>query len=103
MPAMTEGGTDPPGVAYVYAPDRTTERPIAHLAGFRGVLQVDGFEASKVLAKRCDVQLAFCWRVAAGRNLRLILNWLRLFVAWKRLEVRVRRATVQCDCLPPDR
>jgi transposase len=24
------GGLDPPGVAYVYAPDRTAERPIAH-------------------------------------------------------------------------
>jgi transposase len=55
------GGPDPPGVAYVYAPDRTAERPIAHLAGFRGVLQVDGYEAYKVLAKRGEVQLALCW------------------------------------------
>src|ERR687898_2352471 len=55
------GGADPPGVAYVYAPDRTAERPITHLAGFRGVLQVDGYEACKVLAKRGEVQLAFCW------------------------------------------
>ena len=44
------GGADPPGVAYVYAPDRKAERPIAHLAGFRGVLQVDGYGAYKVLA-----------------------------------------------------
>jgi transposase len=29
------GGTDPPGVAYVYAPDRKAERPITHLAGFK--------------------------------------------------------------------
>ena len=36
------GGADPPAVAYVYAPDRKAERPKAHLAGFRGVLQVDG-------------------------------------------------------------
>ena len=28
------GGSDPPGVAYVYAADRKAERPIAHLAGF---------------------------------------------------------------------
>lgn len=41
------GGTDPPGVAYVYAPDRKAERPIAHLAGFRGVLQVDGYGGYK--------------------------------------------------------
>ena len=31
-------GTDPPAVAYVYAADRKAERPIAHLAGFTGVL-----------------------------------------------------------------
>ena len=37
------GGADPPGVAYVYAPDRKAERPIAHLAGFTGILQVDGY------------------------------------------------------------
>ncbi len=55
------GGTDPPGVAYVYAPDRTAERPATHLAGFQGVLQVDGYEADKVLARRGAVQLAFCW------------------------------------------
>ena len=55
------GGTDPPIVAYVYAPDRKAVRPIAHLAGFHGVLQVDGYAGYKVLAKRGDVQLAFCW------------------------------------------
>src|SRR5437762_779729 len=27
------GGADPPGVAYVYAPDRTAARPATHLAG----------------------------------------------------------------------
>jgi hypothetical protein len=37
------GGSDPPAVAYVYAPDRKASQPIAHLAGFKGVLQVDGY------------------------------------------------------------
>jgi transposase len=55
------GGTDPPGVAYVYAPDRKATQPIAHLTGFTGVLQVDGYAGYRVLAKRNDVQLAFCW------------------------------------------
>ena len=57
------GGTDPPGVAYVYAPDRKAERPIAHLAGFVGVLQVDGYRGYRALAdQRNDaVTLAFCW------------------------------------------
>ena len=55
------GGTDPPGAAYVYAPDRKAERPIAHLAGFKGVLQVDGYGGYRVLAELGDVELAFCW------------------------------------------
>ena len=55
------GGSDPPGVAYVYAPDRKAERPIAHLAGFKGILQVDGYGGYRVLAERGQVQLAFCW------------------------------------------
>src|SRR3984957_1933936 len=52
---------DPPGVAYVYAPDRKAERPITHLAGFKGILQVDGYSGYRALAERGDVQLAFCW------------------------------------------
>ena len=37
------------------------ERPIAHLEGFRGVLQVDGYAGYRALADRGDLQLAFCW------------------------------------------
>ena len=55
------GGSDPPAVAYVYAPDRKAERPIAHLAGFKGVLQVDGYAGYRALAEKGDVSLAFCW------------------------------------------
>ena len=69
------GGADPPGVAYLYAPDRKAEQPIRHLAGFAGVLQVDGYAGYKVLAERNAVSLAFCWshvrrrfyELAAGR------------------------------------
>jgi hypothetical protein len=55
------GGADPPGVAYVYAPDRKAERPIAHLAGFVGILQVDGYGGYRVLAEKNAITLAFCW------------------------------------------
>ena len=55
------GGMDPPAVAYVYAPDRTASQPIAHLAGFKGVLQVDGYAGYRALAGKGDVTLAFCW------------------------------------------
>ena len=54
-------GPEPPGVAYVYAPDRKHERPVVHLAGFKGTLQVDGYGAYTSLAERGDVVLAFCW------------------------------------------
>ena len=55
------GGADPPAVAYVYAPDRKAERPMMHLAGFKGVLQVDGYAGYRALAEKGDVRLAFCW------------------------------------------
>lgn len=44
-----------------YAPDRKADRPVAHLAGFKGILQVDGYAGYGKLAERGDVQLAFCW------------------------------------------
>ena len=62
------GGTDPPGLAYVYAPDRKAERPITHLAGFKGILQVDGYAGYRALAERGDVQFALCWRMCGGAS-----------------------------------
>jgi hypothetical protein len=48
---MGQGGD--PGVAYFYAPDRERpSRPITHLAGFAGVLQVDGYGGYRVLADK---------------------------------------------------
>ena len=55
------GGRDPPAVAFLYAPDRTAERPIEHLRGFKGVLQVDGYGGYRKLAETTEVRLAFCW------------------------------------------
>lgn len=56
------GGSDPPMVAYVYAPDRKSERPGAHLEDFAGILQVDGYGGYAALARRRNqVKLAFCW------------------------------------------
>src|SRR6202021_640858 len=46
------GGCDPPGAVYVYAPDRKSERPITHLEGFKGILQVDGYAGYRKLADR---------------------------------------------------
>lgn len=56
------GGSDPPMVVYVYAADRKAERPEAHLEGFAGILQVDGYGGYAALARRRgDVTLALCW------------------------------------------
>jgi hypothetical protein len=48
-------------VAYVYAPDRKSDRPVQHLKGFTGVLQVDGYAGYGAVATTGAVQLAFCW------------------------------------------
>ena len=55
------GGTDPPAIAHVYAPDRKAERPSEHLAGFTGVLQVDGYAGYNEIGRSNRVQLAYCW------------------------------------------
>ena len=59
------GGTDPPAAAYMYAPGRGAEHAVRHLAGYSGVLQVDGYIAYDALtdAKRAGgpLALAFCW------------------------------------------
>jgi transposase len=55
------GGADPPIAVYVYAQNRKAEQPLAHLAGFMGVVQVDGYAGYRALARRNSVQLAFCW------------------------------------------
>lgn len=34
---------------------------MVHLAGFSGVLQVDGYGGYRPLAEKGQVQLAFCW------------------------------------------
>jgi len=55
------GGVDPPIAVYVYAQNRKSDQPIAHLAGFCGVVQVDGYAGYRALAQKNSVQLAFCW------------------------------------------
>ncbi len=57
-------GCAPPAAAYVYAEDRKGIRPMAHLANFRGIVQVDGYTGfGQVVRERADasVKLAFCW------------------------------------------
>ena len=60
------GDTDPPAVVvYTYAPGRGAEHAITLLAGYRGIVQCDGYAAYKQVAHRDRagnaVILAFCW------------------------------------------
>jgi len=57
-------GESHPVAAYVYSEDHRVTHPAEHLASFKGVLQVDGYNGFKRLAgDRADtsVCLAFCW------------------------------------------
>ena len=54
-------GTAPPAVLYRYTPDRRGEHPRAHLAGFGGILQADGYAGFAGLYERGDVCEAACW------------------------------------------
>lgn len=60
------GGTDPPGVVFRYAPGRGGMHAQEMLAGFDGVLQVDGFTGYNRLQKAdrqggSPLRLAYCW------------------------------------------
>jgi transposase len=55
------GGPDPPAAVYFYSPDRRAEWPAAHLASFKGVLQVDGYAGFERLTTNGTVALAACW------------------------------------------
>ncbi len=59
------GGADPPAVVYRYAPGRGAEHALRHLAGFAGILQVDGYSGYKALTDPARpggaISLAYCW------------------------------------------
>src|SRR5215211_1437647 len=58
------GGTDPPAVAYSYAPGRGAVHALKLLEHYRGIVQCDGYAAYKTIADAAcgeAVTLAFCW------------------------------------------
>jgi transposase len=66
------GGADPPAVVFHYAPGRGAEHAKALLAGYRGILQCDGYGAYKALAAAGDgIALAFCWSHARRQFIEL--------------------------------
>src|ERR1700687_4506740 len=57
-------GADPPAVAFTYAPGRGAVHALKLLDGYRGIVQCDGYQAYKTVARdACDeaITLAFCW------------------------------------------
>jgi transposase len=58
------GGTDPPAVAYTYAPGRGAVHALKLLEHYRGIVQCDGYAAYKTIAHAVPdeaITLAFCW------------------------------------------
>ncbi len=58
------GGTDPPAIAYSYAPGRGAVHALKLLDGYRGIVQCDGYAAYKTIADKAPgeaITLAFCW------------------------------------------
>src|SRR5258708_7582879 len=54
-------GPEPPAAVYLYSPDRKAEHPASHLAGFSGIVQVDGYPGFDRLTSGGRIQLAGCW------------------------------------------
>lgn len=71
------GGADPPLVVYVYAPNRKAEQPIAHLADFAGIVQVDGYAGYRPLARKNSVQSPSAGHMCADASTSLPLPDLR--------------------------
>jgi len=96
------GGADPPAVAYMYAPGRGAEHAVRHLAGFRGVLQVDGYVAYDKLTvperEGGPLQLAHCWahlrrrfyEIAEGGNAPIATEMLARIAALYEIEAQIR-------------
>ena len=58
------GGTDPPAIAFTYAPGRGAVHGLKLLDCYRGVVQCDGYAAYKTIAAKAPgeaITLAFCW------------------------------------------
>jgi transposase len=95
-------GADPPGAAYCYAPGRGGEHAERFLAGFSGVLQVDGYSGYNRLVRPDrdggPIELAYCWaharrklyEIAKGRSAPVAAEGLRRIGELYRIEAAIR-------------
>jgi transposase len=96
------GSADPPAVAYLYAPGRGGKYAVRQLAGYSGILQVDGYVGYDALidANRAGglVILAYCWshfrrrfcEIAAKGNAPIATEALERIGALYRIEGEIR-------------
>jgi transposase len=72
------GGSDPPLAAYKFEDSRSDDCVVRHLAGYRDILQVDGYAADNRLARvdgaHDGVILAGCWCHARRKFFDLPVN-----------------------------
>jgi transposase len=93
------GGADPPAVVFHYAPGRGAEHAKELLAGYRGILQCDGYAAYKALAAADGgITLAFCWshvrrefiELARGKTAPIAQETLKRIAALYAVETELR-------------
>lgn len=91
------GGTAPPAVLYRYSADRKGEHPRTHLAGFRGILQADGYTGYAGLYQRGVTEaacMAHCRRpffdLHASTGSPLALEALQRIAALYAIEATIR-------------
>lgn len=100
------GDTGPPAVVYTYAPGRGAEH-MTLLAGYRGIVQCDGYAPYKQVVQRGRagnaVTLAFCWahlrrrfyEIAKGGSAPIAEEALRRIAALYRIEAQIRGNTAE--------
>jgi transposase len=95
------GGTDPPAIAYSYAPGRGAVHAFKLLEGYRGIVQCDGYAAYKSIADAAPgeaITLAFCWAhlrrrffdIAKGGNAPIASEALERIAALYAIEKTIR-------------
>src|SRR5438034_489732 len=95
------GGTDPPAIAYRYAPGRGAVHALKLLDHYCGIVQCDGYAAYKTIATAAPgeaITLAFCWAhlrrkffdIAKGGNAPIASEALERIAALYAIEKTIR-------------